>query len=153
MKYIKKIEIGFENCLLATVDVSNIGGIILEDIGTKIVRIGTNAVASIDQAKTLALEILAPEAQRIFDVLKDSSITSITTIDEFGDETEYQVFYEVFPNEESDLGARNIHEKFSMSSLGNLYIVVSEDKELGFFFDEESINDEEYMTLVKDSIS
>ena len=153
MKYIKKIEIGFENCLLATVDVSNIGGIILEDIGTKIVRIGTNAVASIDQAKTLALEILAPEARRIFDVLKDSSITSITTIDEFGDETEYQVFYEVFPNEANDLGARNIHEKFSMSSLGNLYIVVSEDKELGFFFDEESINDKEYMTLVKDSIS
>ena len=153
MKYIKKIEIGFENCLLATVDVSNIGGIILEDIGTKIVRIGTNAVASIDQAKTLALEILAPEARRIFEILKDSSITSITIIDEFGDETEYQVFYEVFPDEENDLGARNIHEKFSMSSLGNLYIVVSEDKKLGFFFDEESINDEEYMTLVKDSIS
>lgn len=153
MKYIKKIEIGFENCMVESVDVSDIGGILLEDTETKIARIGTNAIASFEQVKTLALEIFAPAAQNIFEILKESSITSITTIDEFGDENDYQVFYEIFSDEEGELGARNIHEKYSMSKLGNLYIVISENKELGCFFDEESINDEEYMALIRDSIS
>lgn len=151
MKHVKSIGFVFENCEYFTMNAKYFGTLDLTDFDTHIERIACNAIAKMNCVGTVAMEIF-PEGDGEFPSFGDSitkfkrlkmfdDITSIIIIYDDGTEEEYYVNYEG--------EATNKYQKTYLSKFGLLYIVISKDKDIFDFFDEEDIHDKGYVDFAK----
>ena len=152
MKFIKSIDIDLENCDYIHIEPEYIGHFDLANIQRDIWRCGCNALGDSLTAGDVAIEIfkevgdyhcfLDGKTESVIKRLTDyKDITSIT-IYYGGDNNEQETIYTVYDDEEI-FGADNKYEKTYISELGNLYIVISKDKDIEDFFNKEEINDKE----------
>lgn len=162
---LKEITFVFENCECITIDGKYIGDFLVEDIRTSIKRIACNAINKIDVVYTFAIEIhkdankercsfgCKDDKELVFD--RFNSYTDITRIefelvDDYVEEGQEQIVeqYCYYVDWVGDSDYINDAQKNYTSSVGNLYIVIANGKSIEDFFDEEAIDDEEYMDFV-----
>ena len=158
---IKSITLGFENCDVMKIDGKYIGYFVADDIKTSIKRIACNAVNKLDYVKILVIE-LHKDANKeryafgieddehkeyTFDRLRkyyDIVDIQIELYDDY--ETNGEVFtYSYYVNWTGESEYNNAAQKTYLSKCGNLYIVVSDNKDIWDYFDLKEINDKEYM--------
>ena len=143
------------------IDGKYIGYIIADDIKTCIKRNGCNAVNKLDFANTVAIEIHKDAnkeryafgiedidfKEHVFDRLRkyeDIVDVQIELYDDYEENGEVSVYrYLVDWTSESDF--ENPAQKTYLSKCGNLYIVISGEKDITDFFDIDDIDDDEYM--------
>lgn len=162
MDNVKSITIGFENCETITIPRKHIGVIFIQDIKTEIVRVACNAISKVVSANTVAIEIFSEgnveylpfgvsPSEMVFERINEChDITSIDVTYMDGSKETYWTDYE--SGDEEGLGAPNIYEKTKISDLGNLYVVISKDKDIKDFFSDEDINDSDNMQFIKDML-
>lgn len=156
MKSIKSIEFVFENCECFSIDAKYLGEFELSDIHQCIHRIASNCIAKMDCANTVAIEIFSEgnkeyspfgvrdRDETLFDRFMYHDITSIEIV--YDDETS-ETYYVDYEGDEI-----NEYQKNYMNNFGDMYIVISKDKGIFDFFDEDEINDEEIISFAKDMI-
>lgn len=163
MKLIEKIDITFENCESITLPQKVLGECYLGDIKTEIYRVASNVISKVTYANEVALEIFFPEAEElgnksplfdkndtIFDrLMRHNDITHITLTYDDNSIEEYCVNYIA---ENCNLGAQNLNQSTIVSQCGNIYIVISEIKDIKDYFNLETINDKELMNYDKSMI-
>lgn len=158
MKRIKSIRFVFENCECFSIDAKYLGEFELSDIHKCIHRIAANCIAKMDCANTVAIEIFSEGNKEYspFDVIRDEDETlfdrlnmyhDITSIDIIYDDDTSEMYYVDYEGDET-----NEYQKNYMNNFGDMYIVISKDKGIFDFFDEDEINDEEIISFAKDMI-
>ncbi len=162
MKDVSSITIIFENCERITIPRKYIGIIHIGDINVEIARVACNSIAKITTADTIALEIFSEgnleykpfgtsPSEMVFDRI--SECHDITTVDvAYTDGSSESFWTDYEAGSEDGLGAPNIFEKTMISTLGNLYVVVSKEKDIKDFFCNEDINDLDNMQFIKDML-
>lgn len=142
MKRITSVEFCFENLETALVKASGLPIFSAEGISETTDRIAVNQIAAYDTVDRLVAEFYGPSVgEEIINKIADSEITSVVVNYDDGDSKEYYVPYETLTEE---LGAPNVHQKTYISTQGNLYLVIADDKDIEDYFDKEGINSEEY---------
>lgn len=162
MKSIKSIEFIFENCEHFQIDSQYFGTFSIDNIKTSINRIACNMIAKTETACCIAVEIFAEANQEYFPfdldepamkfdrILKYNDITSIVLHYENNNTDTYYVDYDDV--EEGVLGTENKNQHSILSSLGNLYLVVANDKDIYDFFDKREMDDVESVEFSKKMI-
>ena len=161
---LKEITFVLENCDCITIDGKYIGDFLVEDIRTSIRRIACNAIDKMDIAHTFAIEIHkdANKERCPFGFVEDKELTfdrlisydDITSIDfelieDYVEEGEPIIeHYNYFVHWTGESDYVNDAQKSYISKSGNLYIVISDDKNIEDLFDKESIDDDEHMDVV-----
>mgnify|MGYP003417842844 CR=1 FL=1 len=156
---LNNVTFTFENCDRITIDGKYIGDFLVEEIKTSIQRVACNAIMKFDTAHVIAIEIHKDANKRrssfdfwgcnddkhmIFDrISKWDDITHIDFTLENSDESENDYSYTVNWVGDSDMNNEAQHSLVSKN--GNLYIVISEGKNIEDYFEFEMINDSEYM--------
>lgn len=157
---LKNITFTFENCDQITIDGKYIGDFIVEEIKTSIQRVASNAIMKFDIAHIIAIEIHKDankerscfdfwgcndfKRHMIFDRFSEwADITHIDFTLENSDGIENEYSYTT--NWVGDSDMENDAQHSLVSTNGNLYIVVSDGKNVENYFDVEMINDSEYM--------
>ena len=162
MKYIKEIEIIFENCESIILPQKVLGQCYLSDIKTEFCRTG-NIISKIVYANEVALEIYFPEAEElgnksplfnenntIFErLMRYNDITNINIIYEDENRERYTVDYD---ETNPTLGVPNSNQKTIISQCGNLYIVINKNKDIKDYFDLEGINNKKLIETCKNII-
>lgn len=161
MAVIKSITIGTENCESFTFPVNVFGQCYINNIHTEIRRVAINAICKDTYADEVALCIFFPEAEAAAtregsiieedDLILDrfcrfADITDITI--HYIDDTE-EVYLVDYRADGSYLGAPNLNQTTYVSSCGDLYIVISENKGIDDFFDKAEIENRSEMDFVK----
>ena len=153
MNKVKYIKLVFENCEEVRIDERYIGYMAITDFREEIARVAMNAICKFRTADEVAIEIFS-EANKpfvsfghdtgktIFErIMAWNDITHINIVYEDGDEEYIGVNYDE-GLDEGKLGAQNILQTSELSSLGNLYLVISTDgADIDKLFDPEEIND------------
>lgn len=157
MKHAKSIGFGFENCEYFSIDAKYFGTLKFTDINTRIQRLACNAVVKIECVDTVIMEIFSEGDDKYSSYIEDmtkfkrlnmyNDITSISVVYNDNSEEEYYVNYK--EEVEGQLGSPNAHQSNYISTLGNLYIVISKDKGIFDYFNEEEINDKETIEFSK----
>ena len=160
MTDVKSIEFGFENCECFTIDAKYFGTLELMDFQTQIRRNACNSISKTNFVNTVAMEIFSEgngdyhpfgienEAMKFFDRLQEyNDIVDLTIT--YSDDTVESYYVDYDEGEDDSLGAPNINQHSYMNKFGDLYIVISKDKNIFDFFDEEMINDEKLMQIEK----
>lgn len=159
---LKNITFTFENCDMITIDGKYIGDFLVDEIKTSIQRVACNAIIKMDIAKVIAIEIHKDAnkkryqfgcedwEQMTFDrFLEYDDITSIEfeLAEEYVDDGEKPIteHYDYFVNWVGDSNMENEAQHSYMSKDNNLYIVISNGKNVEDYFDFEMINDSEYI--------
>lgn len=158
MRVVKSIELQFENCECLRLE-KVLGYFYIGKIEIEVERIACNCIAEVTYANEIAIEIFNEveklgtwitcwdnydsKLQRIYQY---NDIAHIVIVYEDGTECSYCINYE---EESSALGAPNVNQKTYLSSLGNLYIVISPDKNIEDFFPKEDIEDKEMIDFRK----
>lgn len=160
MKYVKSIGFGFENCEYFSIDEKYFGTLELTDFNACIQRIACNAVVKMECVDTVVMEIFSEGDDKYSSYGEDmtkfkrlnmyNDITSISVVYNDNSEEEYYVNYK--EEVEDQLGSPNIYQSNYISNLGNLYIVISKDKGIFDYFNEEEINDKENIEFSKSII-
>ena len=163
MKDVKSIEFIFENCECFSIDAKYFGELYLTDFRTSIHRVSSNAILKMNLVDTVVMEIFSEgngkynplgdedEVNNFFDRLQTyDDITSISVT--YDDDTVEEYYVDYKEAVEDQLGSPNIYQHTYMNNSGDLYIVISKDKDIFDFLDEEVINDNEYMNFAKDMI-
>lgn len=158
---IKELTIAFENCESMTFNGNVIGEFEIRDIQTVIRRIASNSIDKYQIADTVFFELFAEgnteydpfgiekERTTAFDRLqKYMDITSIEITYEDGTTDEIYVDYNT--NGHCGLGADNVNQTVYLSRLGNIYVLISENKKIEYFVNLESIEDKETVDFRKD---
>lgn len=157
MKSVKSVEFVFENCECFSIDAKYFGTLKLSDFHLCIQRIAANAIVKMNCVGTVAMEIFsdgnkkyAPfgcedEAEKCFDRL--NMYHDITSIEIIYDDDTSETYYVDYEGD-----ATNEYQKNYMNNFGDMYIVISKDKGISDFFDEDEINDEEIISFAKDMI-
>ena len=153
---LKNITFTFENCDMITIDGKYIGNFLVDEIKTSIQRIACNAIMKMDIAKVIAIEIhkdankerhpLGCEdcKEMTFDrFLAYDDITSIEFTLDDGDSNCADYDYYVDWVGDSDMENEAQHSYVSKDN--NLYIVISDGKNVEDYFDFEMIDDSDYM--------
>lgn len=159
MKTVRALELHFENCESLRLETNVLGCVHLGKISKEISRIGCNCIAEQYFVMEVALEIFA-EAEELSSWTEcyDPDQFKLRRIEEYNDISCIKVFYEdgtdhvyyINYNAETEmLGAPNVNQISRFSNLGNLYVVISEDRDFEYYFSDEKINDEEYMSFIK----
>ena len=77
----------------------------------------------------------------------------ITQIIVHYEDNQEEVYYVDYDDDGNDgLGAPNKNQKSFISALGNLYLVIEKDKNISDYFDEEAIDNEEEVDIMKSMI-
>lgn len=150
----------FENCDRITIDGSNIGDFIFDDITSSVERIASNSIEEMITAHTVAIEIsknankLRYEfnqkqcedcKQMTFDrFLEYSDITSIE-FNLFNEYTSELKHYHYYVDWCGDSDYVNEAQSNYISKQGNLYILIKKGTNVLQFFDVNLIDDEEYV--------
>lgn len=159
---IKRITFCFENCEWITIDGKYIGDMDASDIRKSVCRVACNAVEEIETANFFAVEIHkdANKEEYAFGIkneeyktytfdrfLKYNDITDIhiELYDEYGEEKDETYKYLVDWVGEDEYS--NPAQKTYLSKCGNLYIVVSNERDIADCFSIERIDDKEYMNF------
>lgn len=150
---LKSITFGFENCEVLTIDGKCVGEFLVDNITKYFARIACNSIDKVEVANTFAIEIstsanesycpfgmkeLCGPTTKFGRLLQYNDITSIDFTLQDG-ETETTYSYWLYWREGNE--CLNVAQYTHLSTLGNLYIVVSKDKKFEDFFDEKRIND------------
>lgn len=153
---LKNITFTFENCDMITIDGKYIGNFLVDEIKTSIQRVACNAIMKMDIAKVIAIEIHKDAnkercalgcdnwKQMTFDrFLEYDDITSIelTLDDGDGNCTDYDYYVDWVGDSDMENEAQHSY----VSKDNNLYIVISDGKNVEDYFDFEMIDDSEYM--------
>lgn len=159
---LKEITFHFENCDCLTIDGKYIGNFYVGNIKTEIRRIACNSIRQMDIAYTFAIEIhkdankehyplgIQENKQSVFDRLTTwDDITSIefTLAQQHEDNAMATIMshYSYFVYWSDDNDQNNIAQSHYISQQKHLYIVISEDKTIGSFFDYEKIDSADHM--------
>ena len=147
MRRIDHFELIFENCESFEVSVNSVGVFHIDDIGTKIDRIAVNSISEMTIAGEIAIEFFkkADEEYNPFG-FEDKSYSKLKRIRTYNDISSIKIFFTdgtdsyIYPvyNEKSDNS--NDYQKTLVSNLGNVYVVISKDKNIEDFFDLREIN-------------
>lgn len=151
MKEINAIELVFENCETLRLDINVLGRVYLGKINTEITRIACDCIAESIFVDEVALEIFSEAEElgvwgpawinynsKLERIARYNDITQIEILYSNGDSKTYYIDYE---EESEDLGAPNINQKSYISSLGNLYIVISMENSIEHYFPREYTED------------
>jgi hypothetical protein len=174
MRNIAKVDIVLENCEYITLDAKYFGELLIDEIHEKVKRIACNAISKMVTADVIAIEIFkeandikyCPFGQngssKIFDRLtKYNDITSFTIYyekpvdDDKKKKKDKEVEYDhedIYVNWYGDSDNENESQISYISSQGNLYIIISKDKNIEDYFDYESIEDPEDMDFHRSMI-
>lgn len=148
---LKNITFTFENCDMITIDGKYIGNFLVDEIKTSIQRVACNAIMQMDIAKVIAIEIhkdankerypLGCEdcTEMTFD--RFLAYDDITSIEFTLDDTDYSYYVDWVGDSDMENEAQHSY----MSKDNNLYIVISDGKNVEDYFDFEMIDDSEYM--------
>lgn len=157
MDSVKSIGFGFENCEYFNIDAKYFGTLELTDFRIDIQRLACNAILKMDCVDTVVMEIFSEGDDEYSSYGEDmtkfkrlnmyNDITSIAVVYDDNSEEEYYVNYK--EEIEDQLGSPNVYQTTYMSKLGNLYIVISKDKGIFDYFNEEEINDKESIEFSK----
>ena len=156
---LKSITFTFENCDMITIDGKYIGNFLVDEIKTSIQRVACNAIMKMDIAKVIAIEIHKDanksthafgRKRMTFDrFLEYDDITSIEfeLAEQYVDEGQEPIteHYDYFVNWVGDSDMENDAQHSYVSKDNNLYIVISDGKNVEDYFDFEMIDDSEYM--------
>lgn len=159
MKEISAIELLFENCETLRLGINVLGDVYLGKINPEIARIACNSIAERVFVDEVALEIFSEAEElgvwtpewgnhnsKLGRIAFHNDITQIEILYSDGSSKTYFIDYE----EESEaLGAPNINQKSYISSLGNLYIVISKEKDIEDYFSCVHTEDEETVKFNK----
>lgn len=163
MRNVKSIEFVFENCECLEIESKYFGGVHLEDIRTSIARIACNSIAKMQTVHIAVFEIFseanteyAPFGNQSDKLLKFDRIAAlddITQIIVHYEDNQEEVYYVDYDDDGNDgLGAPNKNQKSCISALGNLYLVIEKDKNIGDYFDKDEIDNEEEIDDIKSMI-
>ena len=160
MRYLKSLEIIFENCEHVTIPANMIGDIHMG--GTKYIlnRVAANAIGGYNLITEFYIELFktADKIYHPFGIESDEN-SILTRISEFNDITGIDIEYEDgtveeylvdYDEKDDSLGSPNKNQKTYVSHLGNVYVVIQKDKKIEDFFDLEKINDEEKIKYLED---
>lgn len=148
---IKKIEFILENCEVITIDGRFIGDFDLDNIKTKVsekmtiakdVAIEISSLAN-EETSSVILGIVTNETFKPFDRLTEHS--DVTGIEVYFDDDTIEYYYVDYQEENGFLGANNLNQHTYLSSLGNLYLVISEKNAIEDYWNIRKINDENAM--------
>lgn len=162
-RYIKKIELLFENCEQVTLPVSALGCVVIRSINMEIFRGAINAIYEGFYADEVALEIL-PNANEVgsndtFDdgaktilerIMAWNDVTLINVIYDTGEELCLSVDYD--DGGDDRLGAPNVNQKTYLSKNGALYLVIGKGKAIEDYFQLDEIDGEGYAGLIEYTI-
>lgn len=158
MKHIKSIEFVLENCESFNIDANYFGTFLIDDIRYSIQRIACNSIIKMAIADTIVIELFSEgdREYRPFGGLEKATI--FERLQKYNDITQIIVHYEdqteeaYFTNWAKGNDGENKNQGVCKSDLGNLYIVISADKDFSTFFDTEYMNDKDYIDFAKDMI-
>nr|DAH73365.1 MAG TPA: hypothetical protein [Caudoviricetes sp.] len=151
---IKKIEFILENCEVITIDGRFIGDFDLDNIKTRVRRVA-NAINKIVSVEDVAIEIRSlanvtttcpwgvDETFKPFDRLTEHH--DITAIVVYFNDNSSECYYVNYRSKGDYIGAKNLNQHTHVSSLGNLYLVISEKNTIEDYWDIRKINDENAM--------
>ena len=149
----KSITLILENCETISLERKFIGTFFLNDIQERIARIAVNSIAKQKMADELILEIFS-DANNVdyypFGDTDDGAIRIFDRLTEYGDITSVEIVWEDESIDDILVPWNDAHEcfneyqKYYLSKNGNLYIVVSKEKEIKDHFDLEEIDDPKY---------
>ena len=163
MKNVKSIEFVFENCECLEIEAKYFGVVYLENIQTSIVRIACNSIAKMQTIHSAVFEIFseanieyAPFGSQSDKMVKFDRLVAwddITQIIMHYEDNQEEVYYVDYDDNGNDgLGAPNKNQKSCISALGNLYLVIEKDKNIGDYFDKDEIDNEEEIDDMKSMI-
>lgn len=164
---IKKLELCFENCDSIIIDGQNIGNIQILDIEEKIFRSACNYISHIKTCKyfyvefnhsanVIDYELGIPDKDnqyKIFDrIIKYKDIVSIivTLIDKkTNNESQIDLYVDYQEKEEfkNIIGSSNINQSVYISKLGDLYLLITKDKDIFNVIDKDKVDNKTYMNL------
>lgn len=158
MKHIESIEFVLENCEDFSIDANYFGAFLIDDIRYSIQRIASNSIVKMAIADTIVIELFSEgdREYRPFGALE--TITIFERLQQYNDITQIIVHYEdqteeiCFANWAEGNDCENKNQSVCKSDLGNLYIVISEEKDFSAFFDTEYMNDKDYIEFTKEMI-
>lgn len=158
MKHIESIEFVLENCEGFSIDASYFGAFLIDDIHYSIQRIASNSIVKMAIADTIVIELFSEgdREYRPFGALEKTTI--FERLQKYNDITQIIVHYEdqteetYFANWAEGDDFENKNQNVCKSDLGNLYIVISEEKDFSTFFDTEYMNDKDYIDFAKGMI-
>ena len=159
-KCLESVEFVFENCESFEIDVKYIGRFLIDTFSRSIERVACNAVLELITANRLQMEIFS-EADEPYPTFGVQEKTKFQRLTEFSDITHLALKYSdgsedyigIFYDEGDDagkLGACNVRQTQMISKLGNLYIVVDDEKKVEDVFPEEYVNDEREINFSKE---
>ena len=156
MKDVKSIEFVFENCDNFEIEAKHFASFQLEEIKSSVFRVACNAISKFQTAYSVVMEIFSDanvdysefgqfENKKKFDrILAFDDITYINL--KYSDDTEESFFVD-YNGEET-----NENQKSYLSSLGHLYIVIENGKDIWDFFDKEEIENKDHMDNFRNMI-
>ena len=158
MKHIKSIEFVLENCEGFNIDANYFGAFLIDDIRYSMQRISSHNIVKMAIADTIVIELFSEgdREYRPFGTLEKATI--FERLQKYNDITQIIVHYEdqteetCFPNWAEGDDYENKNQSVCKSDLGNLYIVISEEKDFSAFFDTEYMNDKDYIEFRKEII-
>lgn len=161
-KRIKEIEFVFENCEVIRFKLEELGEFHIGKITESIDRVALNSIAKSRIADDIAIEIFK-KAQFKPSVMESGEDTDyFKRISEFHDITHFNLIYTDDTEdyigvvwEDAGNDEINAYQKEMYSELGNFYIIISSDKTKDFkdYFDEDEINNLDYMSFREDMVS
>lgn len=155
-KNLKHIVITLENCEEVILPSEAFGALVIDNIHSRICRIGHGTVLHLNKAGEVAVEVL-PDANKLGTInpapnphcsvierlTSHFDIVSIEMCFEYGQSCEIYAEYDTGDNDA--VGADNLNQKHYISKNGALYIVISSSgKKINDFFDFETINSKGY---------
>lgn len=161
---LKEITFIFENLDMITIDGKYIGEFLVEDIQTSFFRVACNAIDKMDIANTVVVEIhkdankpryqlgIKEYEQLTFDRFAGGDIVAIdfelTETNSGDDETFNGGCYSYYTKWIGESDYVNQAQKYYVSNCGNLYVVISDGKNIEDFFRLDAIDDSEYMDRI-----
>lgn len=151
---LKQITFHFENCECITINGKYIGEFLVDEISNTVSKITTNSVREINVTKLFKIEIHKDANIEYCKFSnKDYKSTVFERFEECGDITNISfelgdkdgpmcIYYEYYLDWVGDSHEVNEAQKTYRSDLGNLYIVVSKEKDICDVFNMDYINDE-----------
>ena len=156
---LKHIALSLENCEEVILPPEAFGALVIDNIHSRICRIGRGTVLHLNKAGEVAIEVLPkandlgainptpyPHCSVIERLTSYCGIVSIELCYEYGQSCEFYTEYDTGDNDA--VGADKLNQKYYISKNGALYIVISSSgKKIDDFFDMEFINSKEYKSI------
>lgn len=143
MNNIEEITITFENCDQITLNSKDIGIVFFNDIKTEITRIARNSIQEINTATEVAIELYASKINSLYSPFNEfdempiaSRIIAGSDIVSFLCKYQNGLTKTIYAPWGSCTQI-NEYQKQAIGNNGNLYVVISKDKIISDFFNDE----------------